>query len=156
MTDKLADQTLRVDLRRTFNAPRERVFAAWTDAEQMSKWFCPPDAETFKSEVDLKVGGSYVIGMKNRKTGEKHVVRGTYKEIRPPERLVFTWLWDGQNAGTHTTLVTLDFRVVGERDDKTELVLKHEGFPDQHMCDQHRQGWESCLTGLDGFITKKQ
>lgn len=152
MSTDAAQEAIQLEITRTFAAPRERVFAAWTDAEQMGEWFCPPDAETFKAEADVKVGGNYVIGMKNRETGEEHVVRGTYKEIRPPERLAFTWLWHGQNADTHTTLVTLDFRVVGEQSDQTELVLKHEGFPDQHMCDQHRQGWEGCFTGLDHHV----
>ena len=149
MSDDTAQEAMQLEITRTFDAPRDRVFAAWTDAEQMGNWFCPPDAETFKAEADLKVGGNYVIGMKNRKTGEEHIVRGTYKEIRPPERLVFTWLWDGQNPDTHTTQVTLDFHEFG---DKTELALKHEGFPDQNMCDQHRQGWEGCFAGLDHHV----
>ena len=152
MTADTSQETIQLEITRTFNAPREKVFAAWTDAEQMGKWFCPPEAETFKTEADVKVGGSYVIGMKNRETGEEHVTRGTYKEIRPPERLVFTWLWDGQNPDTHRTLVTIDFQ---DLDGKTELVLKHEGFPDQNMCDQHRQGWEGCFAGLDGFVAPK-
>ena len=98
------------------------------------------------------MGGRYRIGMKDRKTGEEHITNGTYQEVRPPERLVFTWLWEGQNPDTHTTLVTLDFRVAGELGDKTELVLKHERFPDQHMCDQHRQGWEGCFTNLEKLL----
>lgn len=118
----------------------------------MAQWFCPPDAETFKSEVDLKVGGNYVIGMRNRETGEEHITKGTYQEVSPPEKLVFTWLWEGQDPETHTTLVTLNFRDLGN---KTELVLKHEGFPDQNMSDQHNQGWVGCLDGLEKFISRK-
>ena len=155
MSADTAQNAIQLEMTRTFNAPRDRVFAAWTDPEQMGSWFCPPDAETFIAEVDLKVGGSYVIGMRNRETGEDHVTRGTYKEVHPPERLVFTWLWDGQNPDTHRTLVTLDFRETGAENEKTEITLKHEGFPDQNMCDQHHQGWEGCFAGLDGFIAPK-
>jgi uncharacterized protein YndB with AHSA1/START domain len=144
-----AGKELSLSLSRTFAAPRERVFAAWTDPAQMSRWFCSPSSENFKAEVDLKVGGRYTIGMRNRETGEEYITNGTYKEVRPPERLVFTWLWEGQDPETHTTLVTLDFRDMG---DKTEIVLKHEGFPDQNMCDQHNQGWQGCFSSLEKYI----
>lgn len=149
MTNPTTGETLSLELCRTFAAPRERVFAAWTDPAQLAQWFCPPEAETFKAEVDLRVGGRYTIGMKNRETGAEHITNGTYKEVSPPEKLVFTWLWEGQDPETHTTLVTLTFRDLG---DTTELVLKHEGFPDQNMCGQHNQGWVGCLDSLDRFI----
>ncbi len=115
----------------------------------MQKWFCPPTAENVASEVDLRAGGRYRIAMKDRQTGEMHITGGTYQEVSPPERLVFTWLWEGQNPATHETLVTVEFR---DRGDETEITLKHERFPDQNMCDQHNQGWNGCLDRLEKFL----
>jgi uncharacterized protein YndB with AHSA1/START domain len=78
-------------LNRVFQAPRERVFRAWTDAKELARWFAPSaDYTTRVPELDLRVGGTYKVEM-HHKGGNVHTVLGTYREIRPPERIVFTW-----------------------------------------------------------------
>ena len=81
-------------LTRVFNAPRALVFCAWTEAEQMKRWFCPHDHWGVDVEVDARVGGAYRIAMHDTDTGRDHVARGTFREVRAPERLVFTWQWE--------------------------------------------------------------
>ena len=91
---------------RIFAAPRERVFKAWTDPNQLSRWFGPSDEYTAKAEIDLRVGGAYRLEM-HHSGGNVHTVVGTYREIIPPEKLSFTWQWEGSPAPD--TLVTIDF-----------------------------------------------
>jgi uncharacterized protein YndB with AHSA1/START domain len=131
-------------LARTFLAPREKVFRAWTNPEELKKWWGPPGYSTPSAEVDLRVGGKYRLGMRKLPDGELFYLTGTYRDVRPPERLVYTWRWEA-NPEMGETLVTVEFRAVG---DSTEVVLTHEFFPNQKARDDHNQGWSGCLDRL--------
>jgi len=135
-------------LERTFAAPRERVFRAWTDAAELSRWFAPTDEHTTKViELEIRVGGRYRVEM-HAPSGNVHTVTGIFREIDPPERLVFTWAWEGKDMGE--TLVTLEFQ---DRGGSTDLVLTHELFPTQELRDEHNRGWDGCLTRLAKLVT---
>ena len=91
--EQLSPQTT-LKVRRTFQAPRERVFRAWTDPIELGRWFAPSEEySTLVPELDLHVGGKYVVEM-HHKGGNVHRVSGTYQEIKPPEKIAFTWRWD--------------------------------------------------------------
>jgi uncharacterized protein YndB with AHSA1/START domain len=135
----------RLVLTRTLPAPPERVFKAWTDPEALTRWWVPvPGMSCPEAEVDLRVGGRYRITMRNTK-GELLYVGGVYREVTPPTRLVYTWSWNGSSDDGVETVVTVEFRAAGDR---TELVLTHDGFPDQARCDGHERGWTGCLGHL--------
>lgn len=150
-TETNAETTIR--LTRTFNAPRERVFRAWTDPKEMKRWFCPEGFSTPAADVDLRVGGAYRIDMKSPE-GKRIVHDGTYREIRPPEKLVFTWVLDDQDCeGSRGldggTLVTVALR---DLQGSTELTLTHELLPTQEARDGHEWGWSGCLDHLAGIL----
>src|SRR5262249_55622945 len=91
------DTTLTIT--RTFNAKPEAVFKPWTDPQALMRWFAPSDDFTTPvAEVDPRVGGRYRIQMKDP-AGQFHTVRGTYREVTPPARLVFTWTWEEGSCG---------------------------------------------------------
>ncbi len=133
-----------LNLKRTFKAPREKVFRAWTDPEELKKWWGPEGYSTPSAEVDLRVGGKYRFGMMKLPDGEIFYLSGTYREVRPPERLVYTWLWEG-NPERGETLVIVEFRDLGTT---TEVILTHERFPDEKVRDDHNKGWNGCLDRL--------
>ena len=131
-------------LTRTFPAPREKVFRAWTDPEELKKWWGPEGYETPTAEVDLRVGGAYRFGMQKSPDGDIFYLRGTYREVRPPERLVYTWRWEAEPE-LGETLVTVEFLARGG---STEVVLTHELFPSKEARDGHSRGWNSSLDRL--------
>jgi len=131
-------------LARTFRAPRERVFRAWTDPGEIVKWWGPKDFECTEARSDPRPGGEYRITIRNAK-GEVYTVHGEYKEVVPPSRLVYTWRWEQWDEAMWETLVTVEFR---ERGEETELTLTHERFRDESMRDQHGEGWASALDSL--------
>ena len=131
-------------LTRTFAAPRKKVFRAWTEPEALKKWWGPEGYATPLAEVDLRVGGRYRLGMRKLPKGNLFYLVGTYREVRPPEKLVYTWVWEGQ-PDLGETLVTVEFRDLG---DATEVVLTHELFPNEKVRDDHNTGWSSCLDRL--------
>jgi len=138
-----------LQLRRTFAAPRERVFRAWTDAREFALWFHPTtDHTTVISSLNLKVGGTYSLEM-HHKNGDVHKLSGTYQQIKPPEKLVFTWRWATDPPGQET-LVSLDFLDLGNA---TEIVLSHGQFPDAATRDKHNHGWNGCLDQLQSYLS---
>jgi len=141
-----ADTTLRVS--RSYGAPRERVFNAWLNAETLRRFFGPKDVTIGELEIDPRVGGSYKVVM-NTADGP-WAVRGTYLDIRRPERIVFTWAWDEDDpALVNESQVTLEFF---ERDGKTDLVLTHERLRNAESRDGHTDGWTAILENLDEVL----
>ena len=140
--DAKAQTTLQ--LTRTFAAPREKVFRAWTDPEEVKRWFHPPGYETPSAEIDLRVGGRYRLGMRKLPDGEVFYLSGTYREVRRPERLVYTWQWEAEPE-LGDTLVTVEFH---DRGGSTEVVLTHELFPNEKARGEHERGWSSSFDKL--------
>ena len=153
-TTSTANTTLQI--KKTYKASRETIFKAWTDPQALKKWFAPSDDfSTPIAEVDLRVGGKYRIQMKEP-NGNAHTVVGTYRDIRAPEKLVFTWAWEagGGCGGSETgepieTLVTVEFY---EKGPETEVMLTHELFPDTETRDKHNEGWTGCLARLTKVV----
>lgn len=149
MTAQETRTEITLNLTRTYSAPRDDVFRAWTEPEALKRWFAPSDEfSTPIAEVDLRVGGAYRIGMKPPDQEDMFIVVGTYREVQPPERLVFTWSWEeGMDVGE--TLVTVEFRDLGG---STEVVLTHELFPNEQARDKHNEGWSGCLERLEKIL----
>jgi len=128
---------LRLEMRRTFDAPLERVFAAWTDLNQFIKWLGCSSSKLTKSRGDISTGGHFRLEL-TTETGD-HVLEGKYKEVTPLSRLVFSWQWLTPTAkGDGETWVTVQFRAI---QDKTEIHLVHEGFATDENCENHSKGW---------------
>jgi uncharacterized protein YndB with AHSA1/START domain len=134
-----------VRIRRVLPFRRERVFRAWTDPERMKHWMAPFSTSVTEAEIDLRVGGRWRIVIQGE--GNDYPHSGEYREIRPPERLVFTWVSPATNG--QTTLVTVEFH---ERGPETELVLTHEGLPDPLARERHEAGWQSIAERLGIFL----
>jgi uncharacterized protein YndB with AHSA1/START domain len=104
-------------LRHSFAASPEEVFDAWTSPAVLQRWWAAqPTWDSPGCDVDLRVGGGYVLRMRDDRTGELHVVAGEYREIDRPSRLVYTWSWQGA-AGPHpgyVSIVTVEFHADGD------------------------------------------
>lgn len=135
---------LKLQVTRTFNAPRHRVFEAWTNPIDLKKWWGMNDSFTTPiAEVDLQVGGRYRLVMKPPDSDDLYIVSGVFKEVTPPERLVYTWTWEG--TGDPESVVTVEFH---DRNGSTEVVINHGPFAAPERRDQHAGGWEGCLNQL--------
>ena len=138
MTD---DQTLRIE--RTFQAPIEAVFDAWTSEEVIRRWWhVELGWETAAAEVDLRVGGAVRVVMRDPDKDVEYGGGGRYTEIEPPIRLAFTWIWDDD---TTRTLIELDFE---ETDGITTVHFTHSGLWDEAAVRSHERGWGHILDNL--------
>jgi len=134
-------------LERTFAATPEEVFDAWTSPEVLARWWAAQPAWTSPGcEVDLRVGGRYVLRMRDE-NGRVYAVGGEYREVSRPRRLVYTWCWegtDGPDPGV-VSLVTVEFHPEA---DGTTVVLEHSGLPSEQSRTGHETGWIGTLENL--------
>jgi uncharacterized protein YndB with AHSA1/START domain len=132
-----------LEISKVIAAPRAHVFAAWIDPDLVKLWFAPGEMVVAAADVEAKVGGNYRIVMKGQNRDTTPTAVGTYQEIIPNERLVFTWRWDGDPS--QPTLVTVTFHDVSGG---TRVDLKHERFTSEETCKSHERGWIGCLDNL--------
>ena len=137
-----------VEIRRTFAAPPEKVWDAWTKPELMSKWLCriPSGPEVKIQKLELRPGGQFLLEALGQK-GELWRLQSEFREVDRPRRLVFTWKWDG-HPDMGESVVTVEFRKLGDSN-FTEVTLRHEGLPTAKDRDDHRQGWVECFEQLE-------
>ena len=137
-----ATKTLHIE--RTFEAPAEAVFDAWTSEEVLLRWWhAGHDWETTEAEVDLRVGGVVRVVMRNPHMHEEYGGGGHYTEIDPPTRLAFTWTWDGD---TRQTLIEVDFE---ETDGSTKVSFTHSRLSDEEAARDHEDGWCKLFDNLE-------
>ena len=140
---------------RIFNAPRERVFKAWTDPKELAKWWGPKTFTNPVCEVDLKLGGTLRIVMRAPDGGE-YPMQGIFREIVPPSRLVFTNIAldkDGHHIIEGLTTVTF-----AEDGGKTKLTLQTRGVAVVDYAAAYLQGmeagWTQSLEKLEALVRR--
>jgi uncharacterized protein YndB with AHSA1/START domain len=101
-----------IHIERVFDAPRDRVFAAFTDPELIPAWWGPRDVTTIVDEMDVRAGGRWRFVMRNA-DGSESGFHGTYREVTPPERIVQTFEWEGMPG--HVSVDTATFEDLGDR-----------------------------------------
>ena len=110
---------------RVFDAPRERVYKAWTDPKQLARWFPPEGFTTAACELDVRVGGAIRLDMKGPEgepfNGAIFPGRGVYREVVPNERLAFTFEPEAGGQPMPTVLMTVQFE---EQAGKTKLTIQ--------------------------------
>ena len=140
-------------IKRILNASPEKAFKVWTTAEHIQQWMKPDPAMVVPSaSMDLRVGGKFRIQMKNP-DGEFFTAAGVFREVKAPEKLVYTWDWEKDGGGPEfgelegkESLITVEFL---KRGDKTEFVMTHSRFATVESRDNHGKGW---TTGVDSFV----
>ena len=107
---------------RVFDAPRERVFAAYTDPELIPEWWGPRGTTTIVDQMDVRRGGRWRFVHRNE-DGTETGFHGTYREVTPPERIVQTFEWEGMPG--HVLVETATFEDLGEQTRVRTVSLFH-------------------------------
>jgi uncharacterized protein YndB with AHSA1/START domain len=143
-----------VVISRVFDAPRERVWQAWTDPKMMAQWFGPRGFTSSVPELNARIGGQLRIVM-HGPDGHGYPMKGAFREVRPPERLVFSNIatdTDGNHLLEGETTVTLS-----ERAGKTTLMLKSHAVGKVPIAAQMlagmEAGWTQSIDKLGELVT---
>jgi uncharacterized protein YndB with AHSA1/START domain len=143
-----APAPLRLIVRRRVKGAPERAFRAWTDPQELRRWWGPRPVECAAAEIDLRAGGRYRIA--NRfPDGRVLWIAGEFERIVFPRLLAFSWYLEP--APENVSRVTVRFEPHG---DGTEVVVVHERIPDEAVRSNHEQGWLGCLTGLELYLAQ--
>lgn len=139
-----------VGLTAQLRAPVDKVFAAWTRADLLEKWFfAEAGYRTHDVQVELAELGAYQMVITPADGGEATRIHGHFVEVEPGERLVYTWT--GACAEEqYWTLVTVSFEASDTGG--TNLTLGHGVFRTDADRAMHEQGWLACLTALDALV----
>ena len=142
----------RLDMSRTFDAPRPLLWAAWTRPEMRVHWMGPVEWPMVSGTNDLRVGGEWRACLRSVETGEDLWQGGHYREIDEPRRLVFTFKWDEshEDGPPADTLVTVELHETA--DGRTRMEFSHEGLKSERSLTGHEYGWNSTLGRLEAWL----
>jgi uncharacterized protein YndB with AHSA1/START domain len=144
-------------LTRIIDAPREKVFRAWTDPELLKQWFAPLPYTTPVAELDVRPGGSNLIVMRSP-DGQDMPNRGVYLEVVENERLVVTdaysRAWEPSEKPFMTVILT--FENVGGKTKYTALV-RHWTVADREAHEKmgFHKGWGQCADQLEALVARR-
>jgi uncharacterized protein YndB with AHSA1/START domain len=144
-------EPVRVQLKQTIAGPREEVFRAWVDPELLKEWFGPGEFTIPSADLDVRPGGECLIVMRSP-DGNEMKLTGTYREIEPPERLVFTWSWRLVWAEAPESLVTVEF---SDADGGTKVTITHGDFDAGDAAAPYQMGWDSGLDKLERLFQRQ-
>ena len=145
------EEQFRIQIERVLPFPRERVWDAWTDPAAMSAWFesrhTDPPGKT-KAQADVRVGGSFRLDVEH--DGKVYVHSGVYIEVKPPERLVFSWILHvGEPGPPNVVTVSLHEHDGGA---STRLVLTHEKIDRASEAADYEAGWTELAAQLEEHL----
>ena len=134
---------------RRLRASPQTVYAAWTSAENLIRWFAAAQARpgSIAADLDVRVGGRYRISFTDVKSGEYHEVGGVYREVVPNVRLKFSWAWHSTPERESEVTIELKGDASG-----TLMVFHHGQFADQTARDNHERGWNKALDVLQQYL----
>ena len=146
----VAEEATRVvRIERTFDAPAEDVFDAWTSEEVIAGWFKPAQGwQEAGAEVDLRVGGSIRVVMRTP-NGEPVRAGGEYTLIERPHRLAFTWTFD--DDPTNQQMIELEFT---ERDGVTTVLFVNSDISGKERRNSQYEGWSTCLDNMERVLVR--
>jgi uncharacterized protein YndB with AHSA1/START domain len=139
-----------ITITRVFEAPRDLVFKAWTDPDQVAKWFGPAGFDTPRDsvEIDLRVGGRFSLRMVQGGSGREHPIRYEIVELVEPELLVLKSEPMPEVGLHHGTVARIELR---EEAGKTRITLT-DGPYTQEGGRGAGAGWESAFDKLEALL----
>jgi uncharacterized protein YndB with AHSA1/START domain len=142
-----AQMTNSFKIHQLVEAPRAKVYEAWSDLDISKKWSAPEGCHLSVFDADLRIGGKYRLTMVT--PGGEMSAYGVYREITAGQRIVYTWVWDVPD--TEENLVTVEFHDKGK---DTDVVLSVSGFTAPDEVESNQVGWASSLSKLAALFEK--
>ena len=143
-------QELTLHLERQLGVPREAVLAACLEPERLAEWWGPSGFTSPSIELDPRPGGKYRIAMQPPE-GELFYLRGEFREVDPPDRLVYTFEWEDPDPDDLANVVALSFVDTGGG---TTVILEQGPFATEARYELHRAGWTDGFERLEETLSR--
>jgi uncharacterized protein YndB with AHSA1/START domain len=141
---------LTLEMVRALPVAPPRVFAAFSDPDELAKWWGPDGFGVGSVDFDPRVGGTYRIEMQPPE-GDPFYLGGEFREVDPPGRLAFTFVYEDPDLDDVETLVELSFR---DRGESTEVVFTQGRFKTEARRELHRDGWTDSFDRLTQVVSQ--
>jgi uncharacterized protein YndB with AHSA1/START domain len=143
---------LALRLEKALAVPREAVVAACVEPDRVATWWGPSGFTSPSIELDVRVGGAFRIAMQPPE-GDLFHLSGEFREVDPPRRLAYTFLWEPPDPDDRETVVTLSFVETAEG---MNLVVEQESFATEARYELHRDGWTEALERLEASLARER
>jgi uncharacterized protein YndB with AHSA1/START domain len=142
---------LTLELKRVLSAPAPAVFAAFSEPEELAQWWGPHGFTNSNVDFHPRVGGTYGIEMQPPE-GESFLLTGVFRDVDPPARLAFTFVWEPPDSDDVETVAALSFRDV---EGSTEVDFTQGPFKTEERRALHRDGWTESFDRLEHHLTRR-
>lgn len=142
---------LTLEMTRLLPAQRRIVFTAFSDSSELAKWWGPEGFTVRSLNLEARVGGRYRIEMQPPQD-DPFYLTGEFREVDPPARLAYTFVWEDPDPDDVETLVDLSFRDLGE---STEVAFTQSPFKTEARRALHRDGWTDSFDKLERLISAR-
>jgi uncharacterized protein YndB with AHSA1/START domain len=146
-------QGTKVGAEKEFSVPVEKLYQAWITPEDLKQWWKPSENQLTEVELNNQEGGRIKYVFETKDGQPAITITGEYKEVKPNERLVYTWNWDlaSENTKKSDHQLTIEFSSAGEG---SKLSVTQENFQDGEAIEPHEQGWQKALEDLSNYLSK--
>lgn len=136
-----------------FTLPVERLYQAWTTPDDLKQWWKPSENKLTTVELDIKEGGKFKYEFEAKEGQTAVIITGEYKEVKPNEKLVYSWNWDvpSDNIKKSDHQLTIQFQPSGEG---SKISVTQENYENDESITPHQEGWEKALNDLHDYLNQ--
>ena len=147
----MENTNFKVDVSKDFSVPVDQLYDAWTSTEKLKQWWKPMNKTLTEVVNDIKEGGT----VKYLFSDNSLVIEGKYLEVKPKEKLVYTWDWDlpADDVKDSAYKLTIEF---SKKNNQLAIHVIQENFENEEGTLPHKQGWEKGLEDLDKFLQSEK
>ncbi|GAA4339054.1 SRPBCC domain-containing protein [Flaviaesturariibacter amylovorans] len=148
-------KTLELEIEYEFDAPADALYRAWTEEEALRQWWRPMGNELVRLTNEIEPGGRVEYEFQTTEGAHAFTIRGTYKEVEPGRRLVYSWDWElPTNQPEDASFVLhVSFQEAGKG---SRLQVRQEQFKSEETVQPHREGWEQGLQSLARYLEQNR
>ncbi|UKT62604.1 SRPBCC family protein [Pedobacter mucosus] len=146
----MSNETLQAE--KTFNKNVSELYQAWTDESALKEWWKPSGNKLKSLTADLEKGGELKYDFESDNNGDL-IIEGTYEEVIPEEKLVYTWNWILDNVPVENGeyKLTVSFSAEGEG---SKLSITQESLNENEGIHPNKSGWDTALNDLENYLSK--
>lgn len=142
---------LKLTLEHQFAVPVERLYQSWITTDDLKQWWKPSENKLVKVAQQVQNGGDIRYEFEGQNGHLSLIITGRYSEVKPNEKLVYSWNWDVSADGTSKSdhQLKIDFIADGEN---SKIMVEQDNFASEESVTPHREGWIKALDALDDYL----
>lgn len=142
---------LKIELEHDFAVPVTRLYQAWITTEDLKQWWKPSENKLVKVEQQVQEGGDIRYEFEGQNGQTSLIITGKYSEVKPDEKLVYSWNWDVSADGVSKSDHHLNISFLANGD-QSKIKVEQDNFENEESITPHKEGWVKALDALDNFL----